>query len=90
MALAHGRTHVAMLNYGLRRHDRREIVSQLLRLAVAAPRHMDRALPRLATRRCRRHPACRQASALCVTRLGLVLSRQVGVQTGTIPAYERR
>jgi hypothetical protein len=49
MALAHGRTHVAMLNYGLRRHDRREIVSQLLRLAVAAPRHMDRALPRLAT-----------------------------------------
>ena len=37
MAGAHVRTHFAMLGYGLRQHDRREIVGQLVRLAVAAP-----------------------------------------------------
>jgi Protein of unknown function (DUF3703) len=37
MALAHVRTHIAMLGYGLRHHDGREIVGQLARLAVAAP-----------------------------------------------------
>ena len=33
----HVRTHVAMLAAGLRRHDRREIVGQLMRLLVAGP-----------------------------------------------------
>ena len=37
MAVAHLRTHVAMLGYGLRRRDGHEIVGQLLRLVVAAP-----------------------------------------------------
>ena len=37
MAFAHVRTHVAMLGYGLRHHDGREIVGQLVRLVVAAP-----------------------------------------------------
>ena len=37
MAVAHVRTHVAMLGYGLRRRDRREIIGQLVRLVVAAP-----------------------------------------------------
>lgn len=37
MAGPHVRTHVAMLGYGLRRRDRREIVGQLVRLVVAAP-----------------------------------------------------
>jgi len=37
MALLHVRTHVAMLGAGLRRHDRREIVGQLLRLVLAGP-----------------------------------------------------
>lgn len=37
MAVPHVRTHVAMLGYGLRRRDGREIVGQLLRLVVAAP-----------------------------------------------------
>ena len=33
----HLRTHVAMLGAGIRRHDRHEIVGQLLRLVVAGP-----------------------------------------------------
>jgi hypothetical protein len=37
MAVPHVRTHVAMLGYGLRRRDRREIVGQMVRLVVAAP-----------------------------------------------------
>ncbi len=37
MAVAHVRTHVAMLGYGLRHHDGHEIVGQLVRLVVAAP-----------------------------------------------------
>ena len=36
-ALLHVRTHFAMLAAGIRRHDRREIVGQLLRLVVAGP-----------------------------------------------------
>jgi len=37
MAGPHVRTHVAMLGYGLRHRDAREIVGQLVRLIVAAP-----------------------------------------------------
>jgi hypothetical protein len=37
MAGPHVRTHVAMLRYGLRHRDGREIVGQLVRLVVAAP-----------------------------------------------------
>ena len=37
MAGRHVRTHVAMLGYGLRHRDGREIVGQLVRLFVAAP-----------------------------------------------------
>jgi hypothetical protein len=37
MAGRHVRTHVAMLGYGLRHRDGREVVGQLVRLAVAAP-----------------------------------------------------
>ena len=37
MAVAHVRTHVAMLGYGVRHRDRREIVGQLVRVVVAAP-----------------------------------------------------
>src|SRR3954470_14849273 len=37
MAGPHVRTHVAMLGFGLRQRDGREIVGQLVRLVVAAP-----------------------------------------------------
>jgi hypothetical protein len=37
MAGRHVRTHVAMLGYGIRRRDRREIIGQIARLVVAAP-----------------------------------------------------
>ena len=37
MALAHVRTHLAMAACALRRHDRREIAGQLVRLVLAAP-----------------------------------------------------
>ena len=37
MTVPHLRTHAAMLGAALRRHDRREVVGQLLRLVVAAP-----------------------------------------------------
>ena len=37
MAGPHVRTHVSMLGYGLRRHDRREVVGQVVRLMVAGP-----------------------------------------------------
>lgn len=37
LALAHVRTHAAMLAAGVRSRDRREITGQLLRLVVAAP-----------------------------------------------------
>lgn len=35
--MLHVRTHVALLVAGIRRHDRREIAGQLLRLLVAGP-----------------------------------------------------
>jgi hypothetical protein len=37
MAVAHVRTHLAMLSAGMRRHDRAEVLGQLLRILVAAP-----------------------------------------------------
>src|SRR5918998_6283791 len=37
MAGPHVRTHVAMLGHGIRRRDRREVLGQIVRLAVAAP-----------------------------------------------------
>ena len=37
MAAAHVRTHLAMLTYGIRAHDRREVIGQMIRLAVAGP-----------------------------------------------------
>lgn len=37
LATAHVRTHVAMLSYGVRHRDRREITGQLVRLLVAGP-----------------------------------------------------
>jgi hypothetical protein len=37
MAVPHVRTHLAMLAAGLRRHDRAEVLGQVLRLLVAAP-----------------------------------------------------
>jgi Protein of unknown function (DUF3703) len=37
VAVAHVRTHAAMLGYGIRHRDRREIVGQIVRLLVAAP-----------------------------------------------------
>ena len=36
-ALAHMRTHVAMLGFAVRQRDRHEVVGQLLRLLVAGP-----------------------------------------------------
>jgi hypothetical protein len=35
LAIAHVRTHLAMLGYGLRRRDRREVIGQVVRLLVA-------------------------------------------------------
>lgn len=37
MAIAHVRTHLSMLAFGLRRRDRREVIGQLARLLVAGP-----------------------------------------------------
>lgn len=37
MAIPHLRTHLAMLGAALRRHDRREVFGQLMRLIVAGP-----------------------------------------------------
>jgi len=45
MAGPHVRTHVAMLGFGLRHRDGREIFGQLLRLAVAAPGTWARRYP---------------------------------------------
>src|SRR3954447_9230359 len=36
-AVLHLRTHAAMLSSGIRRHDAREVIGQLLRLVVAGP-----------------------------------------------------
>jgi len=45
MALAHLRTHAAMLAYGLRRRDRGEVTGQLIRLIVAGPGSLTRRYP---------------------------------------------
>jgi hypothetical protein len=45
MAVAHVRTHVAMLGYGIRYRDRREVIGQLVRLVVAAPGTWTRRYP---------------------------------------------
>lgn len=37
MAARHVRTHLAMLSFAIRAHDRREVLGQLFRLTVAAP-----------------------------------------------------
>jgi Protein of unknown function (DUF3703) len=37
LAVAHIRTHLAMLGYGIRHRDRHEITGQLIRLVVAGP-----------------------------------------------------
>ena len=37
MALPHVRTHLAMAGFAVRRHDRREIAGQVVRLMLAAP-----------------------------------------------------
>jgi hypothetical protein len=37
LALPHIRTHLAMASCGFRRHDRREVAGQLLRLVLAGP-----------------------------------------------------
>jgi len=37
MAVSHVRTHLAMLSYGVRARDRREVVGQLIRLVLAGP-----------------------------------------------------
>jgi hypothetical protein len=37
LAVAHVRTHLAMLGYGLRHRDRREVTGQIVRLLVAGP-----------------------------------------------------
>lgn len=44
-ALAHVRTHVAMLGFGIRKRDGREIIGQLLRLLVAGPGSAMRRYP---------------------------------------------
>ena len=46
LAIAHVRTHLAMLSYGWRRRDRHEIVGQLARVLVAGPGSLIRRYPR--------------------------------------------
>ena len=46
MALPHVRTHVAMLRYGIRRHDGHEILGQTLRVLVAGPGSLTGRYPR--------------------------------------------
>lgn len=45
LAIPHVRTHAAMLGYGLRHRDRREVVGQLVRMFVAAPGTLTRRYP---------------------------------------------
>ena len=57
MAVAHVRTHVAMLAAGMRRHDRTEVLGQLLRIARRRTGLVDRPLPgRQHRRRGRQRP----------------------------------
>lgn len=46
LATAHVRTHLAMLGYGLRHRDRREVTGQVVRLLVAGPGSAARRYPR--------------------------------------------
>ena len=70
LAVAHVRTHLAMLGYGIRHRDRREIAGQLLRLLVAGPgsalgatRSATPAAPTSApSRRCRSPPTSKPCS----------------------------
>ena len=58
MAVAHVRTHVAMLAAGMRRHDRAEVLGQLLRIARRRTGLVDRPLPdRQHRRRGRQRPS---------------------------------
>jgi hypothetical protein len=45
LAIPHVRTHLAMLGFGIRNRDRREITGQLARLLVAGPGSMMRRYP---------------------------------------------
>jgi len=45
LALLHIRTHVAMLSFGIRHRDRRQITGQLVRLLVAGPGSAMRRYP---------------------------------------------
>lgn len=45
MAAAHMRTHLAMLMTGVRARDRREVLGQIIRLAVAGPGTWSRRYP---------------------------------------------
>jgi hypothetical protein len=45
LTIAHIRTHLAMLGYGIRHHDRREITGQMTRLLVAGPGSAIRRYP---------------------------------------------
>jgi hypothetical protein len=45
LALLHIRTHAAMLGFGIRNRDRREVTGQLLRLLVAGPGTLTRRYP---------------------------------------------
>ena len=45
MAVPHVRTHVSMLGYALRHHDRSEVRGQLIRLLVAAPGSLTKKYP---------------------------------------------
>ncbi|MBK5332522.1 MAG: DUF3703 domain-containing protein [Ilumatobacteraceae bacterium] len=45
MAVAHVRTHLVMLAFAIRRHDRREITGQLIRTIVAGPGSAMRRYP---------------------------------------------
>jgi hypothetical protein len=45
LATAHLRTHLAMLGYGLRQRDRREVTGQVVRLLVAGPGSAARRYP---------------------------------------------
>lgn len=45
MAVPHLRTHLAMLAYGIRARDRREVLGQVVRLAVAAPGSLTKRYP---------------------------------------------
>ena len=93
LAVPHVRTHAAMLSFGVRRRNRREVLGQLVRLVVAAPGswtgRYPRGTPAVLTSapwsRCR----SRMTSALCSTgRMsvwsgGVVLDRSPRARTSS-------